>query len=435
MNFIEKITKLDYKLQKDEWQLEQKIKSLIWVVSILIPIVTMLMLMRLMAGEVINAIFDFVLITLFSIVVYISKKHKRYYQLASTIFISITTIIITLLIFMYGNEPLRAVWLFPMLAVIYYLKDKKEGFKWTIVFIFIQLARIYFNPNPNLSEYLIIISSLIIMASFLHFYEAMKEKEQQYLIELKKNAIFLKKKDLQLFQQSRQAQMGEMISMIAHQWRQPLASISSTTINIQMSIELENFDLNTIDGKEKQNRYFLNELKSIDGFVQNLTTTIDDFRNFYKPNKKTTRLKLEDVIEKSLKIINSSLASDNIKVIKQYNSKEEMQFYENEMMQVILNILKNTHDNFKEKKIKNPYIKITTENKTITICDNGGGISEDIMDKIFDPYFSTKDDKNGTGLGLYMSKTIIEEHHNGKLSAENTDDGVCFTVELGILEK
>jgi len=101
------------------------------------------------------------------------------------------------------------------------------------------------------------------------------------------------------------------------------------------------------------------------------------------------------------------------------------------LIQVILNILQNAQDNFKNKNIVNPFIKITTKNRTISICDNGGGITEDILEKIFDSYFSTKDEHNATGLGLYMSKTIVEEHHNGSLSVKNTNDGVCFTVELG----
>ena len=100
------------------------------------------------------------------------------------------------------------------------------------------------------------------------------------------------------------------------------------------------------------------------------------------------------------------------------------------MMQVIINILKNAQDNFKEKEIKNPYIKISTEHRSIRICDNGGGIPKPILNKIFDPYFSTKNEKNGTGLGLYMSKIIVEDHHKGNLHVSNTKDGVCFKIEF-----
>ena len=194
--------------------------------------------------------------------------------------------------------------------------------------------------------------------------------------------------------------------------------------------EFENFDLQLKEEAQKYEAYINNGLGTINELVQNLTTTIDDFRYFYKPNKKSVAINLKKVILKSLNIIKASLINNNIKIIEEYNSKEKIELYSNEMMQVILNILKNSQDNFQEKEIKNPCIKITTENRTISICDNGGGIPEDIIEKIFDPYFSTKDEKNVTGLGLYMSKTIIEKHHGGILHVENKDDGVCFAIEI-----
>ncbi|MDH5464082.1 MAG: PAS domain-containing sensor histidine kinase [Thiovulaceae bacterium] len=242
-------------------------------------------------------------------------------------------------------------------------------------------------------------------------------------------------KEVQLLQQSRLAQMGEMISMIAHQWRQPLTAISAISIDLQMKLILDDYKSKDKKPLEKFFSHTEASLKKIDSYILNLTTTIDDFRNFYKPNKKSVKIKLEDVIEKSLNIIKPSLGSYNITIIEQYNSKEKIELYENEMMQVILNILKNAQDHLNEKNIKDPYIKIITEDNTIFICDNGGGIPENIIEKIFDPYFSTKYEKNGTGLGLYMSKTIVEEHHHGRLIAENKDDGACFVIALGALPK
>jgi PAS domain S-box-containing protein len=238
-----------------------------------------------------------------------------------------------------------------------------------------------------------------------------------------------------ILQQSRLAQMGEMISMIAHQWRQPLGAISATSINLGLKFELEAFDLDTKNGQKEQATYFLKQLNNIDGFVNSLTTTIDDFRNFYKPDKKAVKIKVEEVVAKALKIINTSLVNSDIEIIQEYNSNQEIELYDNELIQVILNILKNAQDNFEEKKIKSPKITITTQKNSLSICDNGGGIAEDIMDGIFDPYFSTKDEKNGTGLGLYMSKIIIEEHHNGKLIVENRNGGVCFDIELGEIKQ
>ncbi len=258
-----------------------------------------------------------------------------------------------------------------------------------------------------------------------------KIKERDELLE--KN----KAQEEHLLIRSRMAQMGEMISMIAHQWRQPLNAISSASINLQMKLELETFDLEKPEERAACTDYYAKRLRAIDGYVQNMTTTIDDFRNFYKPNKKSVRLKLEDIISRSLNIIQASLVADKIAIIEEYDSPDEIEVYDTELLQVILNLLKNSQDNFKEKKTKDPYIKIMTDEKRISICDNGGGIPEDVIEKIFDPYFSTKGEKNGTGLGLYMSKTIVERHHDGTLSVENHDDahgavlGACFTIELG----
>jgi len=293
--------------------------------------------------------------------------------------------------------------------------------------------------QDNTSKNLFIVRSIFFLLLLVVFSFVYINLSQKYKIQLINDNLELKikeevqknrNKDKKLLCQSRLAQMGEMISMIAHQWRQPLGAISSASIDLKMQSELKCFDLGQKQEAQSYEEYVNNSLNDIDEFVQNLTNTIDDFRNFYKPNKKLIAVTVEDIIEKSLNIIKSSLANKSIRVIKEYNSKEKIELYDNEMMQVFLNILKNAQDNFIENSIKNPYIKIATENRRILIYDNGGGIPENIIDKIFDPYFSTKDEKNGTGLGLYMSKTIIEEHHNGKLTAKNIDEGVCFIIEF-----
>ena len=239
-----------------------------------------------------------------------------------------------------------------------------------------------------------------------------------------------REKDKKMFQQSRLAQMGEMISMIAHQWRQPLAAIAASSVDLQVKIQLESYEEVNKKTLEDTNIYNMKRLKKIDKYVSSLSATIDDFRNFYKPDKKPKTLKLSEIILKSFSIVRQSLLNDDIKIIEEYASEESIEVYDGELMQVILNILKNSQDVFKERDTQNPYIKISSTTKSIKICDNGGGVREDVMEKIFDPYFSTKDEKNGTGLGMSMSKTIVEQHHKGKLYARNTDDGVCFFIEL-----
>ncbi len=243
---------------------------------------------------------------------------------------------------------------------------------------------------------------------------------------MEKNLI----KDRFLLQQSRLAQMGEMISMIAHQWRQPLGAISATSNNLKIKLELDVLDFDSKEGIQETKEYFLHRLSNINTYVHGLSTTINDFRDFYKPNKRKTSATLESIIRKSLKITSSSLISDNIEVIEDFRFNQEIEMYDSELMQVILNLIKNTQDNFQEKDIKNKFITITTGDTSISVCDNGGGILPEIIPNIFDPYFSTKEEKNGTGIGLYMSKMIVENHHKGKLHVENTKEGVCFTISL-----
>ena len=244
----------------------------------------------------------------------------------------------------------------------------------------------------------------------------------------------LRTKDQQLIQQSRLAQMGEMISMIAHQWRQPLGAISSTSIDLNLKLQFSEFDLEKEAEHERCKTYFVNSLEKIDGFVQNLTATIDDFRNFYKPDKKSISALMKLPVTRALNIVRETFESEGIEIVEAYQSKNRVSMHENELMQVILNVLKNAQDNFIEKKTQNAKIWIKTydvsDGMRLEISDNGGGIPENILQKIFDPYFSTKSEKNGTGLGLYMSKTIVETHHDGKLYAKNMDEGVCFFIDM-----
>jgi len=162
--------------------------------------------------------------------------------------------------------------------------------------------------------------------------------------------------------------------------------------------------------------------------------TIENFRDFYKPSKEKKYVAINSSIIQALDIVEASMKTKSIIINKEYNSKKELALFNHELMQVFLNIFKNAQDNFEDKKIDNPIMSIITsdiENGIrVDICDNGGGIADEIKNSVFDPYFSTKDEKNGTGLGLYMSKMIIEEHHGGKFYFKNIDDGVCFSVEI-----
>ena len=234
----------------------------------------------------------------------------------------------------------------------------------------------------------------------------------------------IKNKEEMMIAQSRHAAMGEMISMIAHQWRQPISVIAMACNNILIDVELEMVDneqlKDTTESMLEQTKY--------------LSQTIEDFRNFFKPNKKKELVNPKTIVEETLSIMSKSLENNNIRVVFDRKDDCEVKIYSRELLQVFLNIIKNAKESFENKNIEDKVIEISIKeiNKMvkIEIFNNGGNIDDKIKDKIFDPYFSTKDEKAGTGLGLYMSKIIIEKHLNGELGYYNTQDGVTFYVDL-----
>ena len=225
-----------------------------------------------------------------------------------------------------------------------------------------------------------------------------------------------------------------MLSMIAHKWRQPLGAISSSVIGIQSKLAIGKFDFSKEEDRAKFFKFLEKKNNNITKYVKILSETIDDFRNFFKPDKVKETIDLNEPIYRALKIVETSMSSQGITINCTLESNNKLSMYQNELMQVVLNILKNAENNFVEKNIQSPQIDIISskkdDNYIIEIYDNGGGIPKNILKNIFDPYFSTKDEKNGTGLGLYMSKIMIEEHHKGRLSAKNNNNGVCFEIEL-----
>ncbi len=233
-------------------------------------------------------------------------------------------------------------------------------------------------------------------------------------------------KDKQMLAQSRLAQMGEMLSMIAHQWRQPLSAISVLTGTISAKIQLGDCDKSFIE----------KSVQSINTYTQYLSATINDFRNFFKSNKEKMPTSLNDITLGALHIIGSSLESKGIVVETYLDEKMMFHSYPNELQQVLLNLLKNAQDELIEKKVQNPKVVIKTVNDqeevSLMVCDNAGGISKENMPYVFDPYFTTKEEVDGTGLGLYMSKLIVEEHCRGNLSVKNEGEGACFSFTLPI---
>lgn len=221
-------------------------------------------------------------------------------------------------------------------------------------------------------------------------------------------------KDRILFTQSKMAAMGEMLANIAHQWRQPLNVISTVASGIQLKIELDSYN----------KKETLQNLDSLIDATQYLSQTIDDFKNFLEPNNKNEKFNIKDVIDKNIFMFGKSFKNSDINFV--LNTKDLFVYgNQNELIQVIINILNNAKDVLKTKALDKRLIVIDTykekENNIITIQDNGGGVDEEIKDKIFDAYFTTKHKTQGTGLGLYMSYQIITNKFKGELYVDNKE--------------
>jgi signal transduction histidine kinase len=234
----------------------------------------------------------------------------------------------------------------------------------------------------------------------------------------------LREKDQLLLLQSRQAAMGEMIGNIAHQWRQPLNLLGLTIQQFLLFFDLDQFD-----------RKFVSQSvsKSMD-LIEHMSRTIDDFRNYFKPDKVKVDFSVKDTVTGTLSLIRGSLQTPRIEVEMIAEHDPIINGYPNEFAQVLINILINARDALAERESKNPKvtIRISSEEEAtvVTVADNAGGVPESIIDKIFDPYFSTKGPQLGTGVGLFMSKSIIERNMGGRLGVRNTAEGAEFRIEV-----
>ena len=279
----------------------------------------------------------------------------------------------------------------------------------------------------------LLITIIMIAISFYisKFIENIFNNYKQKVNEELKNVY---EKEKLLIQQSKMAAMGEMIGNIAHQWKQPLSLISMSNSLLKLNQENNNFS------KQED----INEaIENINISIKHLSTTIDDFRDFFKPDKSKKEYDLKMAFEKTNKLIKSQFKNNNIQLIENIHNIN-LYGYPNEFLQVLINIIKNAKDELiKLDKDKKRLLFIDTYEKNdfaiIKIKDNAGGISENIIHRVFEAYFTTKDDDEGTGIGLYMSKQIIDGM-NGTIEVENVSyefestkyKGAIFIIKLPI---
>ena len=277
---------------------------------------------------------------------------------------------------------------------------------------------VYIKYENNLDNELLVRISILLLIIFIVFAiiyryfllkKINKNLEDKIAFEIKQN----EEKNRILMHQSKMAAMGEMLENIAHQWRQPLSTISVCTSGMELKKSLSK-----LDDKE-----FFDSINHIKSSVSYLSNTIDDFRNFLDQNKFISNIETSNLFKKVLDILNPSFTNHNINVIKNIDNFEFISI-ENELIQVLMNIFTNAKDALKEldnQESKYIFIDIKKEldNLNIDIYDNALGVDAEIVDRIFEPYFTTKHKSKGTGIGLYMSKLLVETHLKGKIFVKN----------------
>ena len=287
----------------------------------------------------------------------------------------------------------------------------------------------YIVKQERVFIYNFISSAIVLLLIVLIIYKTLTEK-QKYMIQQVEQTHYLEKsiqealaentRQLQVLQQqTKMAAMGEMIGAIAHQWRQPLNAVGLSIQNLEYDYKMGLIDEKFIE------EYIEENTKTIEF----MSKTIDDFRNFFRVDKEKKLFSIKEAIQETLRMQSAQLNNHHIKVLLEGGDTEYLSL-KGEFQQVILNIINNAKDALLEKQTDNPQIKITIDKKHITIEDNAGGIPDDIIDRVFEPYFTTKEQGKGTGMGLYMSKMIIEENMSGALSVENKDGYTTFSIDF-----
>ncbi len=404
-------------------------------------------------------ILDLTSIVVLLVMGYLLRTKHQWFEAITSLLSLEFIIIFDLLIMISRPEDLRHIWLLTFPALIFFYKDSNTGIRWIFIFIlslFLTKLQPFFKTNYTLGDISYISIVILTMTFIIYFYKARidqgneiitrqkeelevltkslehnvkeKTKELQELNSILEDRIQSKvrelvEKDALILAQSRQAAMGEMISMIAHQWRQPLSTIT---------LQIATIKINALLGKasvEETN----NALEHISSTIIYLSETIDDFQSFFKPNKQLKLHTVCELIERGINFTRPRLVVANIELSYTCNKHVNIMTYANEFAQVIINIVNNAIDAHLDAQTVDPqiYVEIQTEKSSIKIIikDNAGGIEEKNINQIFEPYYSTKG-KNGTGLGLYMSKIIIEKELGGLLYANNVHEGAAFTIEL-----
>jgi signal transduction histidine kinase len=375
------------------------------------------------------------------------RRDKHVYSRYSMIFFLFFFLYIHVVFFFVPDNHLNILWIVTAPVLIFFFLDKKAG-----IFIFVLLMGfiVYLIATHypySMAEYITLFAALATISLIMYAYEKVKEAEKQRLLaftarlqhEIQEKTLHLEALNHQLehrveeevqaritqeqmlLRQSRMASMGEMIDSIAHQWRQPLMNVNTVLMNLERGIETHKPQVSL---QEKVDEIYT--------LTSHMSATIEDFRNLLKAEKSRKFFQLKAVIDQVLALLKGNLKGVVVDI--SCDSTLSIDSYPSEFSQVLIILLSNAAEALHQRQVTDKKIRINVIDQPswiyITISDNAQGISPDHIEHIFDPYFTTKDQTGGTGLGLYIARIIIEHNMHGKLTASNDTEGAVFRIRL-----
>ena len=367
-------------------------------------------------------------------VIFIVRKQKSTYPLIVNYFIISSLILFYFVLLTRQEDEFRLIAFFLAIFIANVLLGKIYGL---LISVFIIFSILIISQNFDLElspfAYSTFFTFFIIFTSFLYIFLGKVERdaiEFENLNSKLKQRVSKEKEQREeqeqmLLRQCRMASMGEMLDTIAHQWRQPLMHINSILLNMDNALD-------TKESKKKNKEFLDNKIDEISALTGHMSQTIEDFRNLFKIEKEQTHFKLKSVMDDVLFLMKNHFQDITI----DYKQVDDVSILSNksELMQVMIIILGNAIEALKKSNIDDKKIHINIQKSkqklSISIEDNAGGIEPEYISKIFDPYFTSKKQSGGTGLGLYIAKIIIENNIKGKLIAKNTSKGAKFTILL-----
>ncbi len=372
------------------------------------------------------------------ILFFILRKYRDSFEQVAFILTAQFSFLFIFLVYISEPSALKHIWLFTYPIILLYFHSRQNSFYWLtgmLAALIIAPLQAFVEVKYSLYQVTYIAFVLITLSIIIHFYQIkmdqaknliLKQQEmlQKFNIELARQLEELKAKDKLLTTQSKQAVMGEMISMIAHQWRQPLSTIT---------LQISNYQIKQLMSETQLDKEINQTLNEISDTIMYLSETVDDFQTYFRPNKKVSNIDATKLVQQAINLLAPRVREVGVEIVLETKINISINTYINEVVQVILNILNNAIDALIEAKIKNPHINIVLENEKdtikISIQDNADGIDIKNIDKLFEPYFSTKG-KNGTGLGLYMSQMIMQKQFDNVIEVQTSNNGSTFSFRL-----